>query len=120
MLTKALATLFDKAQRGIARQMTGARAEVIKALVDFEKLCAKYDMQPAYHAVEIDARQIIQTASVTITEATLIQHLKDTKMTATLKKVSVQDTLDHMLDHVLASDAIESAIYEKALEVLKD
>lgn len=119
VLAKAQATLFDKAQKGIARQLTFARSEVKSLVSALKAVCEQYDMMHFCAEVEKEASDAIVTASVTISEARLLQFLKDPRMTAMIKKTNIQEEIDSLVDNNLASDAIENCIYEKALEVLK-
>lgn len=118
-LAAAQSTLFDKKQRGIARQMAVARADLDKASKEFHKLCESFDLATTYKEVADRVAQALKRTSTTITEAKLVQYMKDTKLTASLRRTNIQEELDAMVDHSLDSEDILAAIYEKAQDILR-
>lgn len=76
-------------------------------------------MMDSFAALDEHVSSTILASSVTISEAKLIQYCKDTRMTNMIKKTSIQEEIDGLVDRNLASDDIENCIYEKTLEYLK-
>jgi formate-dependent nitrite reductase cytochrome c552 subunit len=58
-------------------------------------------------------------AQITVTEAKMIQTLKDTKIKKPNKMSIIQTEIDGLLDAGLTSEDIEPALYDKCMEALK-
>lgn len=86
---------------------------------ELAEVCEKYDLQMIFDHEKLATHRIIKIASATITEAKLIQFLKDQDVTSSIRRTNLQDELDNMVDNELSSSDIEGAIYEKALEALR-
>ena len=119
VLAKAQEVLFGKEQKGISRKLTAQRAALSSALKELKAECANYEMEDAYEETHQEGKKVLERAGVTITEARLIQLIKDPKMTAQIKHANLQQTLDEMVELGLKADDIEQCIYDKAHDILK-
>lgn len=119
VLEVAAATLFHKDQKGTARWMTTLRREVLARLDELAMVCDMYEVPEPITEERGPTEDIVKRASVTLTEAKLVQFLKDRRATPMSQRTQIQEELDRMIDFHLCAEDIEGAIYEKALETLR-
>ena len=85
---------------------------------DYEKKSEQYGWTADETKEIAAAKQVIKELSAFLAEATLIQDIKDTKMTKTQKIPVLQKTIDDLAKWKLASDDLHPVVVSKALESL--
>lgn len=118
VLAEAMVTLFGKQQKGIARQLTTLRSEVLTSLGKLKQECTTFNMLTFYNETHETCKDTLRYASSTVTEAKLIQTMKG-QQADSLKLVGIQSGLDDMVKYGLTSDDIQPALFSRAHSMLQ-
>ena len=119
MLEASGRTLFGKSNKGLARQLTSAKALVLADVAAYKAAASDYDEKAGVAQIEAELADDLRLAQITVIEAKMIQTLKDQKMTIPNKTFTIQAEIDGLLDAGLTSVDILPALYDKCMEALR-
>lgn len=112
-------TLMNKQNKSVARELKAARFDVEKDLALCKRLAEEYDTVAVTSAVEGSVKAALNRSLVTMTEAKVLQLLKDSKMTKSSKEWHIQAELDQLIDSGLSSNDLAPALYDRAMDLLR-
>ena len=115
-LAAAQTHLFARSNKGISRDIANAKAAVEKSLKEALDTAELYGADEVKETCLQASKEPLKIARVTMAEARMVQHLKDSKATQNQKEINVQADVDNLDTDDLQSQDIASGVFEKCMQ----